>query len=92
MLVTIFERPDGRQNLIEIANVYPEDATWFETNSVEVSMEEIHEGRYAIYGDIGMRADDGTPIEIIYLTKTGETCQDALRELRTMCENAQSSR
>lgn len=91
MFVTIYQRPNGNTNLIEITNVYPEDEEWFESRGVLVSMEELSLDRYAIYADVGLTEDDDeTPMELIHITKAGETCQEAMSALRKICEEALS--
>ena len=87
MNVTFYLRPDGRAREMNIRNVRDEDAAWFESNGVCISMEELHDSTYAIYADVGLYEDDGeTPQEIIHVTGPGETCEDALSKLRGMCE------
>lgn len=87
MNVTFYLRPDGRTREVDITNVRDEDAIWFESNDVCISMEELNDSTYAIYADVGLYEDDGeTPQEIIYVTGPGETCEDALSKLRIMCE------
>ena len=89
MNVTFYLRPDGRTREMDIANVRDEDAAWFESNDVCISMEELTDSTYVIYADVGLYEDDGeTPREIIHVTRPGETCEDALSKLRGMCEGA----
>ena len=85
MLVTIFHRPDGRKEAIDIPNVKPEDAEWFQANNVHVSMEDIG-GQFAVYADIG-REIDGEPDEILVLSGK-MNCEDTMSQLRKECEEA----
>lgn len=88
MNVTFYLRPDGRTREMNITNVRDDDALWFEQNDVTVSMEELNDSTYAIYADIGLYEDDGeTPKEIIYVTSSpSESCEEALSNLRIMCQ------
>lgn len=89
MKVTFYLRPNGQTREMDITNIQDEDAIWFESNNVTISMEEINDSTYAIYADIGLYEDDEeTPREIIHITGPGESCENALSKIRTMCENA----
>lgn len=89
MNVTFYTRPNGNAIDHDITNVRDEDAQWFESNHVTISMEEIDPGIFAIYADVGLLEDDGeTPMELIHITSLNESCEDALNTVRTMCEEA----
>jgi hypothetical protein len=83
MNVTIYKRPDGRSEVIDCRNVYPDDAKWFEDNHVAISMEDIG-GGFAVYADTGKEVD-GEPDELIELSQ-GRTCEETLHALREQCE------
>ena len=87
MLVTIYKRPHGRTEVIDIANVLPEDAEYFEKNIIKVSMEDIGVG-FALYANIGRLNEDDEPDEVIHITTPGQTCEEAMARLRNLCEKA----
>lgn len=89
MNVTFYTRPNGNSIDYDITNVRDEDACWFESNDVTISMEEIDPGIFAIYADLGLLEEDGeTPRELIHVTSLNESCEDALNAVRAMCEEA----
>ena len=85
MNVTVYKRPDGRSEVIDCRNVYPDDAKWFDDNQVAVSMEDIGD-MIAVYADVGKEVD-GEPDELIELSQ-GRTCEETLHALRKQCEEA----
>jgi hypothetical protein len=87
MQVTIYHRPNGRPEVLDIPNVHAEDAVWFKANNVKVSMEEDGGAGFIVYGDIGRKDEDGEPDEVLVLSG-GLNCQDTLAKLRKECEEA----
>jgi hypothetical protein len=85
MNVTFYLRPDGRAVVETIEHIRPEDAEWFETHNVKVSMEDIG-GQFAVYADIG-REVDGEPDEVLVLSGK-MNCEDTMSQLRKECEEA----
>lgn len=87
MKVTLFEKPNGRQNEIDICNVRQADVLFFTSNNVKISMEDsgVPGMGATVYADIGKRADDGTPEEIIVFAR-GRTCEDTFTDLRQKCD------
>lgn len=83
MQVTIYHRPDGRQEVIDMVNVDPADQQWFEDRDAVISMEDVG-GTYAVYADIGLTDDEGEPLEIMVLS-TGKNCVSTIAELRNEC-------
>ena len=79
--VTIYQRPDGRKLRTLIKNVWYEDARYFLDNGVIISMEEIGENNYAVYGNWNGDEED----EVIILSG-GRSCEDTLAELRQTIE------
>lgn len=79
--VTIYQRPDGRKLRTLITNVRYDDARYFRDNGVIISMEEIGENDYAVYGNWNGDEED----EVIVLSR-GRTCEDTLAELRQTIE------
>ncbi|AHG63156.1 hypothetical protein [Advenella mimigardefordensis] len=85
MQITIFSLPNGTPREVEITNVNPIDAEFFEHHKVKISMEDIG-GMFAVYADIG-KVHDGEPDELIELSQ-GRSCEDTLNALRLQCEEA----
>jgi hypothetical protein len=84
MIATLYKKPDGRTQEIDIKNVLPEDESYFIRNRIVISMEDVG-GMFAIYADIGRRDEDGEPIELIELSQ-GRSCEETLSALRKLCE------
>lgn len=84
--VTFYLRPDGRTEVHEITRVRAEDAEFFKTHGVAISMEDIG-GEFAVYADVGMTTEDGEPDELIELSGT-RSCEDTLSALRQQCAEA----
>lgn len=85
--VTIYHRPNGRQEEIICREVEDDDAQWFKTRSVKVSMESDGRDGYIVYADYGAVDEDGEPVEIIVLS-AGRDCRKTLTELRELTERA----
>lgn len=84
MEVTIYSQPHGRTQVVDIPNVLPDDAAYFQRNNISISMEEVG-GTFAIYADYGKRTDDGEPDELIEIS-SGRSCEETLHALRLECE------
>ena len=84
MIVTLYKRPDGRKQEIDIKKVLPDDEAYFTRNRIGISMEDVG-GMFAIYADLGRMDEDGEPIELIELSQ-GRSCEEALSALRKLCE------
>jgi hypothetical protein len=89
MNVIIFKRPDGRQEVIDCKHVHDEDAAWFQSNNVSISMEDIG-GMFAVYAGIGKVDEDGEPDELIEISGTRD-CFETLSALRKQCELAMAT-
>lgn len=86
MKCTIYKKPNGNTEVIDMRNIKDEDAKYFEENDIDVSMEEIGNG-FAVYADIGVTDEDGEPDEILVLSN-GKTCEETMSKLRQECEAA----
>lgn len=83
MNVTLYKRPDGRSEVIDVRNVLPEDEQWFAEHNVKISMEDIGD-TIVVYADTG-KVVDGEPDEFIEIAN-GRTCEETLSALRKQCE------
>lgn len=81
--VTLYKKPDGRTQVIAVANINDADADWFRANDAKVSMEDIG-GQFAIYADVGTKHDD-EPQEALELSR-GRSCEETFSALRAQCE------
>lgn len=81
ILATLYQRPDGRQSLVEVTDIDPDDAMWLNQFGVRVSLEELPMGEVVVYGDYGAVTEDGDPDEVLVLSK-GRTCVECMAELR----------
>lgn len=87
MLATLYKRPHGATQEIDIQNIRPEDAEWFENNDVRISLEDIGVDT-AVYADCGFKMDDDPeedPDEVIVLAK-GHSSEETMSALRAECE------
>lgn len=84
--ITIYHRPNGRQENIICHHITEDDARWFQTRSVTVSMEESGSGGHILYADYGAVDEDGEPDEVILVTN--RSCIEAMATLREMTEKA----
>ena len=84
--VTIYHRPNGRQEDIICNNINEDDAKWFQDHNVKVSMEESGSGGHILYADYGAVDEDGEPDEVIVVTH--RSCEEAMAKLRRLTEKA----
>ena len=85
LAVTIYKRPDGRTETILCSAIYLDDEQWFKRHNAAVSLEELPVGGYAAYADIGLRSDEGEPLEAIEVSGVRD-CKQTLQALRRQCE------
>lgn len=84
---TVYHRPNGHSEVIDLVRINPEDEAWFREHDLKLSLEEDGANGFIVYGDIGLKNEDGEPDEVIVLS--GQmTCQDSLAKLRAECEVA----
>ena len=87
---TVFLRPNGRQEEITITNISDDDAYFFNTRSIKVSLEDDPIGGQVGYADYGAQDEDGHPEEIIVFSR-GRSCGDTMAELRELTEKAMTA-
>lgn len=85
--VTIYHRPNGRAEEIICREIDDDDAQWFKTRSVKVSMESDGRDGYILYADYGAVDEEGEPDEIVVLS-LGRSCRKTLAKLRELTEKA----
>ena len=85
MQVTFYKRPHGRTEEINMTKIRPEDEAWFKSVGAKLSMEDIG-GGYACYADVGVKDEDGEPLEAIEIATGGQSCEDTMQKLRKQCE------
>jgi hypothetical protein len=84
--VTLYKRPHGHTESINVSKIYSDDEQWFKDNNVKLSMEELGHGLgVAAYADVGLFDDDGEPLEAVVISGAC-TCQETLQTLRKQCE------
>lgn len=91
---TLFVRPNGRQEEITVKDINDDDANFFNTRSVKISMEDSPGFGPTVYADYGAVTEDGEPDEIIVFS-CNRSCEATMAELRQIVERAmanQSSR
>ena len=50
LLATLYSLPNGRKSLVQIKNVGSEDMLWFKENRIRLSMEQLRDGEFVVYG------------------------------------------
>lgn len=88
MNVTLYKKPNGAKEVVDVKNVYPEDEAWFVEHKVKLSMEDIG-GMFACYADVGIE-DEGEPVEAIELSR-GRSAEDTFHALRLQAEDLMKS-
>lgn len=92
MEVTLYKKPNGNTQIINITKISDVSAKWFEDNNIPVSMEDCG-AFFAVYADCGFRVDDDEdecPDEITCITSNG-SCEDLMTELKETCQSQISS-
>lgn len=84
----VFIRPYGSRRDIELKNINLEDELFFKEKGALLSMESDGNDGHILYADIGRKDADGLPADIIYIAKTGETCNEAMHQLKLLTEKA----
>lgn len=87
---TVFLRPNGRQEVITVTNVNPDDANFLNTRGIKISMEDAPGLGQTVYADYGAVTEDGEPEEIIVFSR-GRSCEETLAEVRVLVEEALAS-
>lgn len=85
---TLYKLPNGNTEQIQITNIHPDDATFFNVGGFQVSIETIMSGQTVIYSTNGRTDEDGELIDIIYIVPTGEECQVSMNKLRQLVESS----
>lgn len=83
---TIYHKPNGRKEQIELTNIYSEDAKYINDNDIKVSLEQLDYNDFAIYFDYGLVDEDDEPIEHIELT-LGKSCEETINKAINTIKN-----
>lgn len=79
---TLFKRPNGASEELEMTKILPEDESFLRANNVKISMEDC--GFFlTIWADDGtmMEDDPSTPDEITYIVRGDETCEQSMSNI-----------
>lgn len=82
---TYYQRPNGAKHPMEIRNIRPTDEAWFKQRNAKLSIEDDGCGSFISYADIGLRDEDGEPVEAIEIAGS-RSCEDTMAALRAQCE------
>lgn len=86
MKATIFVKPHGTKQVIEIIDINPDDEDYFMQHNVKVSLEEdFQPGTFIAYADYGAEDEDGEPDEVIVFS-AGRDCRETMAELRQLVQ------
>lgn len=84
--VTVYKRPNGVSERTVITNIRKEDVDFFQNGGYSVSVEELSTGHFVLYSTTGLLDEDGEEHEELYVVLLGQTCEDAMHELRKRVE------
>lgn len=82
---TLYIPPNGQKKEIELTDINENDELWFVENNAKLSCEQLFEDRNVIYADIGLKDEEGEPLEGIEIS-FGRSCRETLAALRVQCE------
>lgn len=82
---TLFKHPNGVQETITVNHINDDDAQYINENKIAISMEDAPSLGPVVYADIGKELEDGTPDEIIVLSK-GRSCNETFVEVVERCK------
>lgn len=83
---TVYKLPDGRKETIIVRNIHSDDADWFESNNIKISMEELQSGEIVVYGEMPFfDQDTDEPMEFLELAQ-GRSCEETFASLRKDCQ------
>lgn len=83
-MLTVHYFDHNGQRQMDITNVRPSDAEYFEQNDIKVSMEELA-GEFIVYGC--PYSDDSEESEVIVFA-AGRSCEDTMTQLAKECREA----
>jgi hypothetical protein len=86
MKATLFIRPLGGKQEIDIIDIKEEDKKWFEENKIKVSIEDDNRGNYILYSDAGFVDEENEPVECIHVASIIKPCNVAMSELKDKTE------
>jgi len=79
--VILYSRPNGKKVNVEITKIDDEDAQFFKTNNIQVSMEDHIALGFIVYGC--PRSDLSEDREVMIIAgKCGLSCREAMKSLR----------
>ena len=84
LLATLYSLPDGRQRLVQIKNVGSEDMLWFKENRIRLSMEQLRDGEFVVYGRWPEQEEEDEEL-VLSLAKS---CQETMKQLREQLEKS----
>ena len=84
LLATLYSLPNGRQSLVQIKNVGSEDMLWFKENRIRLSMEQLRDGEFVVYGRWPEQEEEDEEL-VLSLAKS---CQETMEQLRKQLEKS----
>lgn len=83
MRAKLYHRPNGDFTIIDVTEISNEDRHFFQRNGIEVSLEDIGMF-YVLWAKYGPEDTD----EVTHIVPHGQTCREAMSELRKLVEEA----
>lgn len=84
LLATLYSLPNGRKSLVQIKNVGSEDMLWFKENRIRLSMEQLRDGEFVVYGRWPEQEEEDEEL-VLSLAKS---CQETMKQLREQLEKS----
>ena len=84
LLATLYSLPNGRQSLVQIKNVGSEDMLWFKENRIRLSVEQLRDGEFVVYGRWPEQEEEDEEL-VLSLAKS---CQETMKQLRKQLEKS----
>lgn len=86
MKVKHYLLPNGRMEETEVSHIQLSDQQWFKGNKVELSMEQLRTGKFALYADFTDRDCEDHESEVVVVTDNRTPAIDAFHQLREVAE------
>jgi len=81
--VTLFLKPNGRREQIQLTNINSEDADFINSHKIKVSLEELDSNNFCLYFDYGKTINNDPneePDELMELS-FGRTCEETISKV-----------
>lgn len=88
LTATLYKSPNGDTEQIQVTNIHPDDANFFNHGGFQVSMETLMCGQFVVYATNGETDEDGEIIDLCHVVPQGEEYHVSMNKLRQLVENS----